>query len=100
LTDDHIILNVHIEALEGRQEDLACELIALLAPTRQEQGCIAYELHRDFENDKKFMFYERFVNQAALDLHLKAPYFQKFVEYRKTDDPISTQTVSSWRSLA
>ncbi len=53
---DSIVLNVHIEAKDGRQEDLARELQALVAPTRQEAGCLAYELHRDPENAKKWMF--------------------------------------------
>jgi len=44
---DSIVLNVHIEAKDGRQEDLARELQALVAPTRDKAGCLAYELHRD-----------------------------------------------------
>jgi hypothetical protein len=78
LTDDHITLNVLVEALECRQKDPARELVAFSCPAA----------------NKKLMFYERFGNQAALDLHLETPFCQKFVEYRKTDDlPIATQTV-------
>jgi quinol monooxygenase YgiN len=36
---DTIVLNVHMEAKDGREEDLARELQSLVAPTRQEQGC-------------------------------------------------------------
>jgi quinol monooxygenase YgiN len=67
---DTIVLNVHMEAKDGREEDLARELQSLVAPTRQEQGCLTYELHRDPENDKMFMFYEQFADQTALDAHM------------------------------
>ena len=97
---DSIVLNVHIEAKDGRQEDLARELQALVAPTRQEAGCLAYELHRDPENAKKFMFYEQFTDQAALDAHIDAPYFKKFLDYREQDDPVLSQTVTRWSKLA
>jgi quinol monooxygenase YgiN len=98
--EDTIVLNVHIEAKEGRQEDLARELQALVAPTRLEFGCLAYELHRDPKDARKFMFYEQFTNQAALDAHLAAPYFKKFVDYREEDDPVLGQTVTQWNKLA
>jgi quinol monooxygenase YgiN len=94
-----IVLNVQIEAKEGRQEDLARELNALVAPTREEQGCLAYELHRDPEDDKKFMFYEQFADQTALDTHIDAPYFKRFLSYREQDDPVAGQTVTRWRKL-
>jgi quinol monooxygenase YgiN len=97
---DTIVLNVHIEAKDGRQEDLARELGALVAPTRQEKGCLTYELHRDPEDDKKFMFYEQFADQEALDFHIAAAYFKKFLNYREQDDPVAGQTVTRWRKLA
>ncbi len=99
MIDGPIVLNVHIEAAPGREEDLARELSALLAPTRSEAGCLVYQLHRDPEDQGRFMFYEKFANQAALDLHLNAPYFRKFLSYREQSDPIAGQTVTQWRPL-
>jgi len=97
---DTIVLNVHIEAKDGREEDLARELQSLVVPTRQEKGCLTYELHRDTENDKLFMFYEQFADQAALDAHIAAPYFKKFLGYREKDDPVAHQTVTRWQKFA
>ncbi len=96
---DTIILNVHLEAKDGREADLARELQSLIAPTHEEKGCLSYELHRDPENDKLFMFYEQFADQAALDAHIAAPYFKKFLDYREKDDPIAQQTVTRWRKF-
>jgi quinol monooxygenase YgiN len=97
---DTIVLNVHFEAKEGREEDLARELHALVAPTREEEGCMTYDLHRDPEDKSKFMFYEQFVDQAALDAHIAAPYFQKLVSYREKDDPVANVTVTKWRKFS
>jgi quinol monooxygenase YgiN len=100
MNEGPIILNVHIEAVRGREEDLARELSALVAPTRREAGCLTYELHRNSEDEKKFMFYEKFVNQAALDLHIGSPYFRRFLSYREISDPVATQVVTRWESLS
>jgi quinol monooxygenase YgiN len=46
------------------------------------------------------MFYEQFTDQAALDAHIDAPYFKKFMDYREQDDPVLGQTVTRWSKLA
>jgi quinol monooxygenase YgiN len=99
MSDGPIILNVHMEAVAGREEDLARELQGLLAPTRTEAGCLTYELHRDPENPGKFMFYEKFKNQAALDEHVNAPYFKNFLSYRAKSDPVAETVVTRWRAV-
>lgn len=74
---EHIILNVQMEAVPGREEELARELRRLVVPTRNEPGCLAYWLHHDPEHLGKFMFYEKFIDQAVLDAHLTTPHFQQ-----------------------
>ncbi len=99
MTEGAIVLNVNFEAVPGREEDLARELLALVEPTRKEAGCLAYELHVDRENHGKLMFYEKFADQAAVDFHVNTPYFKKFLSYREKNDPIAAQTVTRWTSL-
>jgi quinol monooxygenase YgiN len=99
MTDGPIVLNVRIEAAVGREEDLARELRALLAPTRNETGCLAYQLYRDPENPGAFMFHEKFANQASLDFHVNTPHFKKLQSYREQDDPIAHQIVTRWESV-
>ena len=101
MSDAHVILNVHMEAVPGREQDLARELTALVEPTRKESGCVAYELHRDPENPAKFMFYERFKSQAALDDHVNTPHFKKFLAYRQAhEDPVAATNVTRWRIIS
>jgi quinol monooxygenase YgiN len=99
--DTHIVLNVHMEAVPGREQELKDELRSLLIPTRSEPGCLAYELHTDPENPRKFMFYEKFKSQAALDEHINSPHFKKFLAYRAMNgDPVAVANVSRWRVIA
>lgn len=102
MNNDDVILNVHIEAAASQEENLAEQLRALVAPTRAEAGCLTYELHRDPQNPSKFMFYERFRSQAALDEHLASPYFKAFVAYRAAldPDPVASIVITTWRSIA
>jgi quinol monooxygenase YgiN len=102
MNNDHVILNVHIDVAGGQEEKLAEQLRALVAPTRLEAGCLAYELHRDPENPGKFMFYERFCSQAALDEHLATPHFKAFLAYRAAanPDPVASILITTWRAIA
>ena len=102
MDNNHVVLNVHIESLPGEENKLAEELLALVAPTRKEPGCLVYELHRDPQSPGKFMFYERFASQAALDEHLASPYFKAFLAYRAAGkpDPVASIVITSWRSIA
>jgi quinol monooxygenase YgiN len=97
MSNESIVLNVHMQAVPGRERELESELRALLVPTRKELGCLSYELHRDRENPHKFMFYEKFDSQAALDAHIHSPHFQKFLAYRATgSDPVAAAEVTRW----
>jgi quinol monooxygenase YgiN len=94
---EHIVLNVHMKAVPGRERELESELRALLVPTRKELGCLTYELHRDGEDPHRFMFYEKFESQAALDAHIHSPHFQKFLAYRAAgSDPVASADVTRW----
>jgi len=68
-----------IKAKEGMQEQLKQELISLIGPTHKEAGCIDYLLHQARDDKTRFMFYENWTSQAALDEHLRAAHLQAFV---------------------
>ena len=94
-----IILSVFIEAVQGREEELAGMLKELIGPTRSEPGCLGYELNASREKPGVFLFYEKFADQAALDAHINSPHFQSFLKKRDGSDPISNQSVTRWSGL-
>lgn len=98
----NVILNVHMKALPGHEEELFALLQAMVEPTRAEAGCMIYELHRDAEDAGRFMFYERFVSQEALDSHVATPHLTHFraVRAASNPDPLESQVVTKWKAVA
>jgi len=45
------------------------ELFKILEPTREEDGCIRYDLHQDIENPNILMFYEVWETVSAWKAH-------------------------------
>jgi quinol monooxygenase YgiN len=100
MSETVVVLSVVFEAAPGRADELAGMLKKLIAPTRAEPGCLTYELNASTETPGTFLFFEKFVNQAALDEHIAAPYFQEFAKQREGNDPVSKVTVMRWSVLA
>ena len=49
-------------------------LIGLLAPTRNEAGCLNYDVHQSVDDPAKFLFHENWTSKAHLDAHLQSPH--------------------------
>jgi quinol monooxygenase YgiN len=60
-------------------EAVKAELLKMIAPTRQEEGCIEYRLHQDNDNPAVFIFYENWKNLACLEQHMNSKHFQAYV---------------------
>ena len=68
------------KARPGMEERLAEEAGGLVAPTREEEGCINYDLHRSAEDPARILFYENWESQEDLDRHLTTPHVQKVID--------------------
>jgi quinol monooxygenase YgiN len=67
------------EARPGKETELRNALVGLVAPTRQETGCLNYDLHTLPEHPGKFLFHENWRTKAALDAHLQTPHIQSLL---------------------
>jgi quinol monooxygenase YgiN len=67
------------QARPGKEADLRAALISLLAPTREEPGCVSYDVHQSADDPAKFLFYENWQSKEALDAHMRSPHLQKLV---------------------
>ena len=65
-----------VTARPDTREELASLLMAQVAPTRAEAGCINYDFHIDAADPCVFVFYENWTDRAALDAHLAMPHLQ------------------------
>ena len=56
-----------LEALEG-----------IVGPTRKEQGVLQYDLHRDVQEPRRFVFVERWESREALAAHAKSAHIEAY----------------------
>jgi quinol monooxygenase YgiN len=65
-----------MRAKAGKAEELQAALESLIEPTRAEDGCHTYALHRGTEDPAVFIFYENWTSAGHLDVHLATPHLQ------------------------
>ena len=53
---------------------------SLIEKSRAEEGCVSYSLYQDPQDKTRFLFFEEWKNQAAVDFHFSTEHFQKFGE--------------------
>ncbi len=63
-------------AKPGKEDALRAALLACVEPTRQEAGCVQYDLHEATDKPGQFVFYENWTSREALDQHLAMPYLK------------------------
>ena len=72
MSELHVVATIpvkseHIEAMRG-------PLTQLAEATRQESGCLAYDLYESVAAPGVFVTVERWTDQDALDAHMKTPH--------------------------
>ena len=79
MADEKLSLLAEFLIRPGMEEKVKKEVMALVAPTRSEPGCINYDLHQDRENPRRLVLYENWRSKKDLDEHLAMPYLQAFI---------------------
>lgn len=68
-----------LKAKPGMETALRQQLLALIPTTRQEPGCINYDLHQATDQPGHFLFHENWTSKQHLDDHLARPHLQAFL---------------------
>jgi quinol monooxygenase YgiN len=63
-------------AKPGAEQQLEQLFRGVVDTTLREEGCISYQINRDTNNPRRFVFTEEWESQAHLDRHLAAPHLQ------------------------
>jgi quinol monooxygenase YgiN len=80
-TDDRrdlLTVIAYMRAAPGKRDELRQALEALIEPTRQEKGCVNYDMHQGIEDPDQFFFYENWESGEDLDAHIAAPHLTAF----------------------
>ena len=67
--DHHVTVVATITVKAGQEARARAALQAIVPPTLQEPGCLAYDLHQSVTEPAVFMFFERWESDEALAAH-------------------------------
>lgn len=81
----------HITAKPGQEALVRSELEKLIPITRDEAGCLQYDLHTDNESPTHFMFFENWENRELWQTHMNAPHLSAYLA--ATDGAVESFTL-------
>jgi quinol monooxygenase YgiN len=93
-----VTLTVILRAKPGQESILEAELRALIAPTRREEGCLTYALHRAIDIPGAFLLHEVWATREHHRLHTCTPHFLRW-DARK-DSLLASRDATFWAQLA
>ncbi|TVQ38588.1 MAG: antibiotic biosynthesis monooxygenase [Geminicoccaceae bacterium] len=67
-----VVVIARVEALPGHEAEVEALLRWQVGPTRDEKGCLNYDLHRDNAESTVFWFHETWSSEADLAAHAQA----------------------------
>jgi quinol monooxygenase YgiN len=72
MSDLHVVATIPVKA--EYVDDVRAALETLVIATRDEEGCLAYDLFESAVAPGTFVTVERWVDQAAMDAHMQTPH--------------------------
>ncbi|SRR5579871_1423299 len=93
-----VTLTVTLRPREGQEILLEAELRALIGPSRKEEGCFTFDLHRSVEPPAALLLHEIWESREHHTRHTKTPHFLRW-DARK-DALIASREATFWHQLA
>jgi quinol monooxygenase YgiN len=97
LPKDAVTLVVLLRPRDGQDYLLEAELRALLTPTRKEDGCLRYDLHRSVEGPSAFLLHEIWETRAQHTAHTKTDHFLRW--NARKDALLASREVGFWKQI-
>jgi len=98
LPKNAVTLVVILRPKPGQESLLEAELRALIPPTRREEGCITYDLHRAIEPPDGFLLHEVWATRDHHRSHMKTVHFLRW-DARK-DALLAGREATFWSQIA
>lgn len=97
LPKDAVTLVVQMRPREGQEILLEAELRSLVGPTRKEDGCLTYDLHRSLEGPSAFLLHEIWASREAHSRHTSTPHFLRW--NARKDALLASRDVTFWKQV-
>jgi quinol monooxygenase YgiN len=97
LPKDAVTLVVQLRPRDGQEMLLEPELRALVGPTRKEDGCLIYDLHRSAEGPTAFLLHEVWASREAHSKHTNTQHFLRW--NARKDALLASREVTYWKQV-
>jgi len=98
LPKDAVTLIVILRAREGQETLLEAELRALVNPSRREEGCLTYNLHRAIDTPGALLLHEVWASREAHTEHAHTPHFLRW--NARKDALLASRDANFWKQIA
>jgi quinol monooxygenase YgiN len=95
LPKNAVTLIVILRAREGQETLLEAELRALVSPSRKEEGCFTFDLHRSVDAPSAFLLHEVWASREAHAEHTHTPHFLRW--NARKDALIASREGTLWK---
>lgn len=73
-----VVLTVTYAIRPGSEEEALAHFAALARESRKEPGNVTYLVHRSIHDPRRFMLYEAYADDAALEEHRASPHYDRY----------------------
>jgi len=97
LPKEAVTLIVILRAREGQETLLEAELRALTGPTRKEEGCLRFDLHRSVDTPGALLLHEVWTSREA---HTEHTHTQHFLRWNARKDALlASREANFWKQI-
>ena len=97
LPKDGVTLVVILRAKQGQEILLEAELKALVGPTRREDGCLTYDLHRGADGGGWYLLHEVWESRDHHRAHTQTPHFIRW--NARKDALLMSRDATFWKQV-
>ncbi len=98
LPKEAVTLVVLLRAREGQETILEAELRALVGPSRKEEGCLRYDLHRAVDTPGALLLHEVWASREAHTEHTYTPHFLRW--NARKDALLASREANFWKQIS
>jgi len=88
----------------GAEETVEALFRGVIETTLAEEGCISYQLNRDTENPRRFVWTEEWASRELLQKHIEAPHiaalFEALPQYLTSSEVIALTPLAGGKASA
>lgn len=74
---EKMIVVARLKAKSSKEEEMEKALREMVSKVEEEEGTLAYTLHRSQKDPSLFLLYEKYKDKDALSYHSSTPYFKE-----------------------